>query len=317
MKNTEHKVTLDDADIRLDRWFKRHFPGMPHALLEKYLRKGLIRLDGKKAKTSDHIYVGQIIRCPEIKIEDRPKPLRNNVTEEDLAEVKKWVLYKNDDIIVINKPYELPVQGGSKITKSLDDMLDGLMFGAKERPRLIHRLDRDTTGVLVLARSAKIAAQVARGFAGKTIDKTYWALVNGSPLPTRGSIELPLLKSSRENAREQVYVDEEEGQYAKTEYRIIDSLARKFALVELKPLTGRTHQLRVHMASIGCPIVGDHKYGGSTNDAKSIGVENILHLHARRIVIPMGKGHAIDVTAPLPEHMKKSFRALGLDVPKK
>jgi 23S rRNA pseudouridine955/2504/2580 synthase len=315
MSTSEHKVGLDDADIRLDRWFKRHYPGMPHALLEKYLRKGVIRLDGKKAKTSDHVYVGQIVRCPEIKIEPREKPKRA-ISEEDLAEVRKWVLYKDANIIVINKPYELAVQGGSKISKSLDDLLDGLMFDAKERPKLIHRLDRDTTGALVLARSTKVAAQLAKGFAGKSIDKTYWALVNGSPLPPVGAIELPLLKSARADAREQVYVDEDEGKYAKTEYRVIDSLARKFALVELKPLTGRTHQLRVHMAEIGCPIVGDHKYGGSMNEAKSLGVENILHLHARRIVIPTGRGRAVDVTAPLPPHMKKSFQALGIDIPK-
>jgi 23S rRNA pseudouridine955/2504/2580 synthase len=166
-------------------------------------------------------------------------------------------------------------------------------------------------------------------FSARKIDKTYWALVNGSPLPPVGTIDRPLLKKQNPKASGQhggpegrdyevVQIDEEEGQYAKTEYRVIDSLARKFAFVELKPLTGRMHQLRVHMASIGCPIVGDHKYGGGTNDAVGIGVENILHLHARRIVIPaLPGGRKLDVSAPLPEHMVNSFQALGLDVPKK
>jgi len=319
--NQQHTITDDDNDIRLDRWFKRHYAGLPHALLEKYLRKGLIRIDGKKAKTSDRIQAGQVVSCPDLKVEARAA-VKHNASEEDLAEVKKWVLYKDANIIVINKPYELAVQGGTKITKSLDDLLDGLMFEAPVRPKLIHRLDRDTSGALVLARSSKVAAQLAklfsRGDAEKSIEKTYWALVNGCPLQAMGVIDLPLLKSSRENPREQVYVDEEEGQFAKTEYRVIDSLARKMALMELKPITGRMHQLRVHMAAIGCPIIGDHKYGGSMPDAKSLGVENILHLHSRRIVIPaFGGGKKIDVLAPLPPHMVESFKALGLDVPKK
>lgn len=326
MTRKEHPIAADDADIRLDRWFKRHYPGFPHSMLEKYLRKGLIRVDGKKAKTSDRVFMGQVIQCPDLTLADMPdmpKPKRK-VTEEDLQEVRTWVLYKDDNVIVINKPFGLPVQGGTKITRCLDDLLDGLMFDAPVRPKLTHRIDRDTSGVLVLARTARSATQLMKAFSGKSIDKTYWALVNGSPQPPVGYIDLPLNKMAQEDSGyEQMAVDEEEGKYARTEYRILDSLARKFALMELKPLTGRTHQLRVHMAAIDCPIVGDHKYGGSmgsqgNSDAGSMGVENILHLHARRIVIPaLGNGKKIDVSAPLPEHMVNSFRALGLDVPKK
>lgn len=324
MALTHHTVSEDDHDIRLDRWFRRHFPGFPHALLEKYLRKGLIRVDGRKAKTSDRIRSGQVVGCPELKIE--PRGPKHKASAEDMAEIQKWVLYKDAHVIIINKPASLAVQGGSKVSRSIDDMLDGLVFDGRERPRLVHRLDRDTTGALLLARSAKVAAQLAKGFAGKSIEKTYLALVNGSPLPPKGVVDLPLLKSTRGSDREQVYVDEEEGQAAKTEYRVLDSLAGRLALVELKPLTGRMHQLRVHMAALGCPIVGDHKYGlsrrssegakggGGMDSTKALGVENILHLHAWRIVVPpVCGGRKIDVKAPLPPHMVNSFKALGID----
>lgn len=310
-------VSHEDDGIRLDRWFKRHYAGFPHALLEKQLRKGQIRVDGQKAKTSDRVATGQTITCPEVTLDAKVKPKRE-LSAADAADIQKMVLYKDANIIVINKPPGLAVQGGTKIGKNIDDMLDALQFDAKERPKLIHRIDRDTSGALVLARNAKVAALLGKGFAGKQIEKTYWALVNGSPLPTEGLIDLPLNKLEGQGGREQVQVDEKEGKPSKTEYHVLDTLARKFALVELKPLTGRMHQLRVHMAAIDCPIVGDHKYGGGNDDAESLGVENILHLHARRITIPALLGaKAVTVTAPLPPHMVASFKALGLYVPKK
>ena len=336
MSQTEHIVTPDDNDIRLDRWFKRHYPAVQHSMLEKHLRKGMIRLDGKKAKTSDRVMSGQVVRCPDLTLADlpdMPKPKRT-VSEEELEQIRKWVLYKDANIIIINKPYGLAVQGGSKITRCVDDMLDGLIFDAGQRPKLTHRLDRDTSGALVLARDTRSATALMKLFSSRKIEKTYWALVNGSPLPMNGTIDLPILKKENPKASgraggpegrdyEIMQVDQEGGQKSITEYRTLDFLARKFALMELNPLTGRTHQLRVHMQAIGCPIVGDHKYGGSmgsfgNSDAGSVGVENILHLHARRIVIPaIAGGKPIDITAPLPEHMVNSFRALGLDVPKK
>ena len=331
-----HTIADEDEGIRLDRWFKRHYPGLQHALLEKYLRKGSIRVGGKKAKSSDRIEAGQEIIIQDSAFDTQKgeefasqKVPSRILSADDARLIQDWVLYKDANIIVVNKPYGLPVQGGSKISKSLDDMLDGLMFGGKERPKLVHRLDRDTSGVLVLARNAKTAARMGKGFAGKHVGKTYWALINGSPLPPFGVIDQPLLKKENPKASgypggphgrdyEVMQVDPE-GQKAITEYSVIDSLAHTFALMELKPLTGRTHQLRVHMQYIGHPILGDHKYGGSNENAKSLGVENILHLHARRIIIPASVtgSAAVDVLAPLPEHMKKSFRALGLDVPKR
>lgn len=310
-------VSVADEGSRLDRWFKRQRGQLPQGLLEKFLRKGLIRVDGRKAKAADRLLAGQEVTWPDVMVAAPPR-VRKALTPEQLRELRSWVLYKDDAVIIINKPQGLAVQGGSKVTVSLDDMLDGLMFDAKERPRLIHRIDRDTSGALVLARSAKVAAALARGFAGKTIQKTYWALVCGAPLPPVGTIDLPLAKAARpQDGREQVGVDEEAGKVAITEYRTLEALARKFALMELRPLTGRMHQLRAHMAAIGCPILGDHKYGGSNTDAAGLGVANVLHLHARHISIPgWAGGKAVEVTAPLPVHMLASFDALGLTKPR-
>lgn len=311
-------VSENDHDIRLDRWFKRHHPGLPHAMLEKFLRKGDVRLDGKKAKSSDRLATGQSLTHPDLGGPEFKTKLKPIADERDEKLIQSWVLYKDANVIVINKPFGLPVQGGTKIAKSLDDMLGGLTFDAPERPKLVHRLDRDTSGCLVLARSSAAAAKLAKAFAGKDIEKTYWALVHNVPLPPQGTVDYKLVKTALRDAYERMEVDEEEGKHAKTEYRVLEFLARRFALMELKPLTGRTHQLRVHMTAIGCPIVGDNKYGGETIAAKHLGVENMLHLHARRVVIPaFGSGKKVDVMAPLPAHMKQSFEALGISTPKK
>ncbi len=309
-------ISDDDNDIRLDRWFKRHFPNLQHAMLEKYLRKGAVRLDGKKAKSSDRIRAGQVLGYPEFGEDVAFVKAKPQTNEQDAEFVRSLVLYKDANVIIINKPFGLPVQGGTKIKKSLDDMLGGLMFDAKERPKLVHRLDRDTSGVLVLARNTKSASLLAKMFAGKDIEKTYLALTHGRPLQTVGTIDYRLLKAEYgENSYERVAVDDEEGKYARTEYRVVEALARRFALMELKPLTGRTHQLRVHMQAINCPIVGDEKYGGDELQAQDVGIADGLHLHARRIVIPaFGSGKKIDVTAPLPTHMKESFKALGIEI---
>lgn len=327
IERKEHNVSAADDGIRLDRWFKRHFPGVSHGLIEKNLRTGLIRVDGKKAKASDRIGASQVISVASFltleKEGENPRG-KESGNPRDNAEIQKWVLYKDNNIIVVNKPAGLAVQGGNKITRSLDGMLDGLRFGSTERPRLVHRLDRDTSGCLVLARSANVAAKLGKAFASRDMEKVYWALVNGEPDPLSGKIDLPLLKkenpkaqASGKNAEYEIMMVDEEGQKAVTEYRTIDMLGRKFSLMELRPLTGRTHQLRVHMQAIGCPIVGDHKYGGATEAAEALGVENKLHLHARQISIPpvLG-GKAITVTAPLSQHMKNSFDALGIEVGK-
>ena len=310
-------ISDDDNDIRLDRWFKRHFPNLQHAVVEKLLRKGDIRLDGKKSKSSLRIVAGQVLTHPDMGAEEstsvKPKPI---VTEQDAQFVQKLVLYKDANVIVINKPFGLAVQGGTKVKRNLDDMLDALKFEATARPKLVHRLDKDTSGVLVLARNSKTAAHLSKMFAGKEIEKTYLALVYNCPKQAVGVVDYRLLKAAHgENSYERVAVDDDEGKYARTEYRVLESLVRKFSLMELKPLTGRTHQLRVHMQAIYCPIVGDEKYGGNSENLANIGVSEGLHLHARRVVIPaFGSGKKIEVTAPLPPHMKESFKNLGLSV---
>lgn len=307
----EYTVKEEDSDIRLDRWFKRHVPSVTHGLLEKALRKGDVRLDGKKTKSSERIKTGQNIEIrfqPPQARPEKPEP-KARMTDEDAAMMQDTVLHKDADIIVINKPPGLAVQGGSKITKSVDSMLDALRFEAKERPKLVHRLDRDTSGVLVLARSAKSATRLMNAFKSKEAEKIYWALVKGVPEIPQGKIDLPLSKQE-EGDIEKVSIDEEDGKRAITYYRIFERLSRTLAWMELIPVTGRTHQLRVHMAAIGHPILGDGKYGAREAFIDGMELSRKLHLHARRIVIP----GLIDVTAPLPKHMQESWNTLGLEV---
>lgn len=316
MTNT-HTIAEADEGIRLDRWFKRHHPGFPHAMLEKHLRKGQIRLDGKKVKSSDRLQAGQVLTLPQMDFKPPttlPKKKYIPTTHEE-KELQKLVLYKDDQLIAINKPAGLPVQGGTKVKKSLDDMLDALSFGAG-RPKLTHRLDRDTSGVLLLARDAKSANFLTKQFAGKTIGKTYLALVHGTPLPMTGTIKDKLGKVTDEDSEKEYVTADEKGKSAVTHYRVLESLAGKFAVMELTPETGRTHQLRVHMQSLGCPIVGDPKYGGSSDVGRSIGMEDRLHLHAWKIKFKQVNGRMLEIKAPLPPHMQKTFSALGIEAPK-
>jgi 23S rRNA pseudouridine955/2504/2580 synthase len=312
---TDHKVTEADTGIRLDRWFKRHMPHVSHGLLEKSLRKGDVRVGGKKAKASDRVEAGQIIMVKEEGmgvregIDDVPRAPRTvlpSLSPDDIILMQQAVLFKSNEAIVINKPPGLAVQGGSGITRSVDGMLGALRFESNERPKLVHRLDKDTSGVLVLARSTAAATRLAKAFATKVAEKTYWALVKGAPEIHEGKIDLPLSKQE-EGDHEKVGIDEEDGKRAVTHYRIIERLSRTLAWVELMPITGRTHQLRVHMAAIGHPIIGDGKYGA--RDAFMDGISNKLHLHAQRIVIP----GVLDVSAPMPKHMKESWKTLGLE----
>ncbi|HEU5048552.1 MAG TPA: RluA family pseudouridine synthase [Rickettsiales bacterium] len=309
----QYTVEEADGDIRLDRWFKRHRPDVPHGMLEKALRKGDIRLEGKKAKASDRVQQGQTITIrflatPPVAKEEKSTPKPQKTTPEDAKMLQDAVLYKDADIIVINKPPGLAVQGGSKITRSVDGMLDALRFDAKERPKLVHRLDRDTSGVLVLARSAKAATKLMHAFARKEAEKIYWALIKGAPEIPQGKIDLPLAKQE-DGDIEKVNIDEEDGKRAITYYRVLERLGKTLSWVELMPVTGRTHQLRVHMSAIGHPILGDGKYGAREAFIDGMELSRKLHLHARRIVIP----GLIDVTAPLPRHMEQSWETLGLD----
>ncbi|MCK5295569.1 MAG: RluA family pseudouridine synthase [Alphaproteobacteria bacterium] len=300
-------VSSEDADIRLDRWFKRHYPALSHGELQKMLRKGQVKVDGKKAKSNHRLEEWQSIRVPPIDDEAKiKKRQRMNLTEYEIEEVKSWVLYKDDSVIVINKPSGLAVQGGTGTKRHLDGMLDALAF-RKERPRLVHRLDKNTSGVLLLARSASVADKLVKSFKSHLTQKTYWALVAGLPSPEEGRLSAPLLKKSGKHG-ERVVVDDE-GKEAVTDYRVIDRASNKVSWLELMPKTGRTHQLRVHCSYLENPVVGDGKYGGE--EAFISGCENKLHLHARKITAPHPDGGMIDVEAPLSEHMAASFKFFG------
>ncbi len=319
---SKKQVEIQEADegIRLDRWFARHYENVPHALLQKYLRKGLVRVDNAKATTALRVQSGQQITMPTefAEIAKAPKrPLKLNPADEKLiAELQARILYRDADMLILNKPAGLSVQGGSGQVRHIDGVLDSLRFDATERPRLVHRLDKDTSGVLILARNAKAAAELTKRFASREIEKEYHALVLGMPKPTFGSIRLPLAKQS--GGYETMMVAEK-GMVAlpsTTDYRVAESLAGSLSWMELKPVTGRTHQLRVHMAAIGHPIIGDGKYGGKDAYVSGMDLPKQLHLHAYRIRIPNWKRKNIEVTAPLPEHMRESRKLLGMDAMK-
>ncbi|MBA2636474.1 MAG: RluA family pseudouridine synthase [Sphingomonas sp.] len=306
-------VVEDDDGIRLDRWFKRHQADVSFNIVSRWARTGELRLDGKRAAPGDRIEAGQTIRIPPVEAQPaqsaRPMPRRDPVTAEEAEFVRSLVIERSRDAFVLNKPPGLATQGGTKTHNHLDRLLGGLEDDEAGRPKLVHRLDKDTSGVLLVARSAKAAAFFSRSFAGRTAKKVYWALVIGVPPGGEGEIDLPLSKQPGTGG-EKMHVDTENGLAAKTRWRMVDRAGNRAAWLELQPQTGRTHQLRVHLAAIGFPIVGDGKYGGV--DAQLTGaVSRKLHLHARRLKIDAPDKAVIDVTAELPEHFEQSLEMLG------
>jgi len=305
-------VDPDEAELRLDRWFRRHFPQIGHGRLEKLLRTGQLRVDGRRAKAGQRLEPGQRVRVPPLPDTAPPPVERAAVADADIKLLRDAVLHMDEDVIVLNKPPGLPVQGGTGLDRHLDGMLDALTFDAPERPRLVHRLDKDTSGVLLLGRSATAAARLAAAFRSRAARKCYWALVVGVPKPARGRIDAPLLKAPGEH-RERMAVDEEEGRHAITWYRIVASALKKAAWLELEPRTGRTHQLRAHCALLGTPIQGDSLYGSGVAMLTGAGISRKLHLHARAIRLPHPRDGVLEATAPLPPHMESSFGTFGFD----
>ncbi|GGD98912.1 pseudouridine synthase [Tsuneonella deserti] len=306
-------VGPDDDDVRLDRWFKRHLPQVGFATVSRWARTGQIRVDGKRAKPEDRLSAGQVLRVPPGGEQPRGKsaPVRRELTDEQIAEAEAMVLEKTPAGIVLNKPPGLATQGGTKTHTHVDGLLDAFIVGEGPRPRLVHRLDKDTSGVLLIARTPGSAAFFSRRFSGRSAKKIYWALVAGVPDVAHGMIDAPLAKQPGTGG-EKMHVDEEGGQQAKTRYRVVERAGNAAAWVELEPLTGRTHQLRAHMAAIGHPIIGDGKYGGQ--EAFLTGsISRKMHLHARRLIIDHPDGSKLDVTAPLPEHFAASMEQLGFD----
>jgi 23S rRNA pseudouridine955/2504/2580 synthase len=307
-------VSDDDDGIRLDRWFKRNMPEVSFNIVSRWARTGQLRLAGRRAVPGDRVEAGQEIRVPPLESAPsrpaRAQPRREPLTVDEEQFVCDMVIHEEPDAFVLNKPPGLATQGGTKTTQHLDRLLDGLA-GESGRPKLVHRLDKDTSGALLVARSARAAGHFAKAFSGRTARKVYWALVVGVPDANQGMIDAPLAKQPGTGG-EKMHVDGESGLPAKTRWRVIDRAGNRAAWVELQPLTGRTHQLRAHMAAIGHPIVGDAKYGGAEAFLTG-GISRKLHLHARRIQIDAPDGGLIDVTAELPAHFAESLATLGFE----
>ncbi len=309
-------VSAEDDGIRLDRWFKRNLPDARFNLVSRWARTGQLRVDGKRAAPGDRVEAGQVIRVPpaepEAEEQARPKVQRARLSDDEIAFVNEMVIHSDPVAFVVNKPPGLATQGGTKTNVHLDRLLDGLPGAETNRPKLVHRLDKDTSGALLLARTPRAAAAFSKSFSSRTARKVYWALVVGVPEIKDGFIDLPLAKQPGTGG-EKMHVDEEEGLPSRTRYRVIERAGNRAAWVELQPHTGRTHQLRVHMAAIGHPIVGDGKYG--SQDAFLTGtISRKLHLHARRIRIDHPDGGRVDVTAELPPHFAETLASLGFEI---
>ncbi|CAM5768819.1 pseudouridine synthase [Labrys miyagiensis] len=313
-------VTADEDGMRLDRWFKTHFPDLAFGHLQKLLRSGQVRIDGARAKTNDRLAKNQSIRIPPL---PKSEPGASNPhvatkrsvqAQKDAEFIRSLILYEDKDVLVINKPHGLAVQGGSGTERHVDGMLAALAGPDGEKPRLVHRLDRDTSGVLVLAKTRKAASDLGAIFRTRSARKIYWALVKGVPSPKQGRISLFLSKQlgmDGEKVRVMKHGDEE-AVHSVTYYSLVDRAANSVSWLSLKPVTGRTHQLRAHTAHIGHPIIGDPKYGEAMENVPEE-LPKKLHLHARRITLPHPRGGTLDVTAPLPPHMRQSFEILGFD----
>lgn len=316
-------VAPEEADQRLDRWFRRRFPQVTQGLIERLLRRGEIRVDGARARASLRLAAGQTVRVPPLP-EAAPPPPAPRIAEADARMIRAAVIFRDDDLIVLNKPPGLAVQGGSGTTRHVDALAPALVE-AGPPPRLVHRLDRDTSGVLLLARSPRAAAALARAFHARETRKVYWALVAGCPAPRAGTIRFGLVKARGEAERmvcihPDAVADTPGARHAVTDYVVIEAVGRRAAWVALSPVTGRTHQLRAHMAELGNPVIGDGKYGGRSqvNDGSGWGahlggeVSRKLHLHARSLTIDHPRtGRRITFTAPLPAHMARSWALFG------
>ncbi|MEQ6333847.1 RluA family pseudouridine synthase [Sphingobium sp. MK2] len=313
----QYRVQPDDDGIRLDRWFQRHLPDVGFNIVSRWSRTGQLRIDGARAAPGDRVAEGQMIRVPpaEAKAPAAERPKRERVidlTEDEIAFVQEMVIHRDAQAIVINKPPGLSTQGGTRTDEHVDKLLDGLMFDSESRPKLVHRLDKDTSGALLIARTSRAAAHFAKAFSSRTARKVYWALVIGVPSISDGMIELPLAKQPGTGG-EKMHVDEEEGLPARTRYRIIERAGNRACWVELQPYTGRTHQLRVHLAAIGHPIVGDGKYGGKDSFLTG-SISRKMHLHARRIRVDHPDGGRVDVMAEPPTHFAASLADMGFDL---
>ena len=309
-------VTADENNMRVDRFLEAHFPGLSFSHIQRIVRKGELRVNGKRADSKDRLETGQSVRIPPLKL--TPAKIAAEPTDaaqKTLRELKAMTLFEDADVLVLNKPAGLAVQGGSGMTKHVDQMLEAMRDAKGQKPRLVHRLDRETSGCLLIAKTRFAATALTGSFRHRSARKIYWALVAGVPKPKQGRISTYLAKDeSEDDSIMRVAAHGDEGaSHAVTYYAVVETSAQKLAWVSLKPVTGRTHQLRAHMAHIDHPIVGDPKYFSIENWEFPGGLQKRLHLLARRIVIPHPRGGFIDATAPLPPHMLQSWNLLGLE----
>lgn len=313
------KVDEDENSMRVDRWFKVHYPGLGFGHLQKLLRSGQIRVEGGRVKSDTRLQAGQSVRVPPLPVDEKGAvPLTGKTIrgQDDGEVLKQMLLYEDKKLYVFNKPAGLAVQGGSGVTRHVDGMLEAWRNQKGEKPRLVHRLDRDTSGVLVVAKTRSAAQALAAAFRARETKKTYWALVRGVPKKREDKISTWLVKEATpEGDKMRVCPHgEPDSDHAVSHYRVIDTRGQILSWLEMEPYTGRTHQLRVHAAYIGHPIIGDPKYFfADQNWELPGGIQNRLHLHARRIRIPNPSGGILDVTAPLPPHMVQSFNLLAFD----
>jgi 23S rRNA pseudouridine955/2504/2580 synthase len=317
--STTAEVHEEEAGVRLDRWFKRHYPALGHGPLEKLLRTGQVRVNGKRASAGDRLEPGQTIRIPpQLQGEGPITPRQESISGADKDLIEHMVIHEDSSVFVLNKPSGIATQGGSGISRHIDGMLEALQGKKRQRPRLVHRLDRDTSGVLVVARTLPAAAALSESLRRRDARKIYWALTKGVPKPHQGVVKLALAKEAgfgkhgRDERMTPADADDADAKSATTYYAVMGTAAFEYAWVALRPVTGRTHQLRAHLAHLGTPIVGDFKYGGEA--AKGQGeLEDRLHLHARFIDIAHPDGGRLRVTAPLPPHMVHAWRLFGFD----
>ncbi|OQW54813.1 MAG: hypothetical protein A4S15_03500 [Candidatus Raskinella chloraquaticus] len=307
-------VGADEADVRLDRWFRRHYPGLSHGALEKLLRTGQVRLDGRRARAAQRLRAGEILRLPpQMAMAVKPRPMRTTPDPARAAYLRELILFEDADVVAINKPAGLAVQGGTGIRESLDDWLPFLAREGGGRPKLVHRLDRETSGVLIIARTALAATKLTEAFRLHTAKKVYWALTLGVPKPLAGEMVHRLMKEGEQ----MVVRDHADAQRAETAYRVLDHAGRVAALVALAPKTGRTHQLRVQLAAMNCPILGDPVYAEPKAEAAAAfhesGAQKGMHLHALRLTVPHPRKGVIAVEAPVPKAFRQSLSALSLN----
>ena len=308
-------VTSDESGMRVDRFFEARVPGLSFSHIQRIIRKGEVRVNGKRTQPKARLEPGHVVRIPPLKI--LPPAPRDDAppAQRDRAFLKSITLYEDADVLVLNKPMGLAVQGGSGTTRHIDGMLGALRGADGQRPRLVHRLDKDTSGCLLVAKTRFAASELAKTFRSRSARKIYWALVAGVPRPRQGRISTFLAKEEREeDSIMRIAAHGKRGaSHAVTYYAVVETAAQRLAWLSLKPVTGRTHQLRAHMAHIEHPIVGDPKYFTKENWELPGGIQNKLHLLARRIAVPHPRGGVIDVSAPLPPHMEQSWNLLGLD----